>query len=121
MTTSEFTSYVEGLLNGAQSAATSQLTAENDGVPPVATEGALERLAELSRDYVRWQASYGLWEPLGLKDWRGLDALKVTYELGDVSAGEPPIKINYDFSKTALPTLVVKSVSNTNTTKPGTS
>ena len=92
------------LLNEAQAAA---ILAMN-GAPAIPSE--LATLAAHVRGVILTQAALGRWSHLRVHNPDDLVDLKVTASLGNRLVGEPPIKIEYDFSKTARPDIVVNSV-----------
>lgn len=82
----------------------------NEIGPVVATPHNLDLLAQHARGAVLAQVRVGLWAKLGVTDPEQMAGLKVTAVLGQELFGEPPIKLEYDFTKTKLPMLTMKSV-----------
>lgn len=74
-----------------------------------ATLETLRKLGESIRNAVIGQAAAGLWKDFGVTDRAHISGLRVACVYGDVEAGEPPLKIEWDFSQTRLPNLVVES------------
>ncbi len=95
---------VTSLLNQARASALEKCS----GQP-----ATLQSLAELSgtiRMIVLRQVYAGLWTEHGVADPAGLAGLRVAVTFGNVLVGEPPLRVDYDFSRTAMPLLVVRSV-----------
>jgi hypothetical protein len=59
------------------------------------------------RDTILRQVLAGLWSEFGVTDVNQMFGLQVSVEHGNRLRGEPPLKINWDFSRTALALLVV--------------
>ena len=84
-----------------------------------ASAQTLELLAHEVRRVVVRQAMLGLWDdyippqdpadPQTSLERSRFGALKVDVVFGNTLVGEPPLKVEYDFSRTSLPMLVVKS------------
>ena len=91
------------LLNQARAAAIKKY----EGEP--ATPYTLSKLARAVHSAVLTQAALGQWRPLGIVDPDDLLPLEVTCSFGNVLVGEPAIKIEYDFKRTALPFAVVEN------------
>ena len=91
------------LLNEARAVALKQC----DGEP--ATPYTLSNFTRAVHSAVLTQAALGRWRELGIVDPDDLMPLEVTCSFGNVLVGEPPIKINYDFKRTALPYAVVEN------------
>jgi hypothetical protein len=102
----EFQTNVEAtrLIDIAHRAAVSKL----EGIE--ADDSALRRLALMIRSAVLVQVGLGMWSKLGVTKHAEMMALTVTCSLDQSAAlrGEPPIRIQYDFSRTKLSTLIVE-------------
>jgi len=92
------------LLNEAQAAA----IVDMHGVKAIPTE--LARLAARVKANILTQVALGKWVDLGIVDPDALIDLGVTATLGRTWIGEPPIKIEYDWKRTARPDIVSWSV-----------
>lgn len=86
-----------------------RLTALQEVSGKPATLEALASTAEIIHATIMRQVSTGLWSDYGVRDVAQMRELVVEVVLGDTGAGDPPIKINYDFARTALPALVVEN------------
>jgi hypothetical protein len=97
------------LLNLAQQIAVGELTGERGHIP--ATSEALVEFARLVRAAVLCQVELGLWRQFGVQtdEAAKLEPLVVRVDLGNPLLGEPPVKVVYDFKRTALPLLVVRT------------
>lgn len=93
---------VSALLNEAiAGAATAMLGAEP-------TDENLAELASRVRSNIVAQVYFDRWSRYGLKLVDDVDGLVVTAGLGNELIGEPPIKLAFNFTRTARPTLVVE-------------
>lgn len=95
--------HIDALLNQARLAAIASIT----GLP--ATEQNLGLLANAIYSMVMRQVKAGLWTKLGVIELGQLGGLRVSASFGNGLMGEPPIVVKYDFSKTALPSVVSSS------------
>lgn len=91
------------VLNEAQAAA----IAEMHGVPAIPSE--LARLAIKVKSRILVQVALGQWAEFGIVDPDDMLGLVVTAKLGRTALGEPPIKIEYDWTRTARPDIWSKS------------
>lgn len=100
---------ISDLINLAQRVATEELIGDRGAVD--ATPANLAELARLVRLTLLGQVELGLWRTAGIESDEGakLAPVVVRAELGRRLLGEAPIRITYDFSRTALPLLVVRS------------
>lgn len=76
-----------------------------------ATLQNLKTFAHIVRNTILAQASMGMWKGHGISAMSQIAGLRVEATLGNPFTSECAIKLDYDFSKTALPLLVVKNVS----------
>lgn len=74
-----------------------------------ATEEVRLAVAECIRTTILRQVIAGLWKEYAITDHRQLEHLRVSVQFGNTLIGEPPLKIEWDFSRTALPLLVVSN------------
>ncbi|MGN6110091.1 MAG: hypothetical protein ACTHU0_33605 [Kofleriaceae bacterium] len=70
----------------------------------------LEDLARSIYHCVLLQVFAGAWAEHGVRRRPQMVGLRVEVVLGNQLLGEPPLKIEFDFSKTALPLLVVETL-----------
>ncbi len=96
---------IDTLLASARFAALEAIS----GTP--ATLQNLKTFAHIVRNTILAQAAMGMWASHGITNMAQMTGLKVEATLGNPLTGEPAIKLDYDFSKTALPQLTVKNVS----------
>jgi len=98
----KFTKHAElsDLLNAAQACAVAELKGE------YATPQTLAKLATYTKFAIFEQVLLGQWHPIGIADPDDLLELKVTTRLG--KGAEPPIVIEYDFSRTSKPYICVE-------------
>lgn len=101
---------VTDLLNAAQDVALRAM----DGAP--ATPTTLLELAARIKGAILTAAALGEWVPVGVRDPDDLMPLVVTASYGNALKGEPPIKVDYDFTRTAKPLLQVESIKRKATT-----
>lgn len=80
----------------------------HSGEPATVTN--LRRWGNSMRNAVVAQVLAGLWKEFGVTELAHISGLRVEVVLGNESAGEPPLKIEWDFSQTRLPNLVVETV-----------
>lgn len=71
--------------------------------------GTLERASDVVYWTILGQVAAGMWRKYGVADVDDMRGLRVEVGLGNQLLGEPPLKIDYDFAKTALPLLVVSN------------
>lgn len=69
-----------------------------------ATQENLDRLAAMIKERIRDQVADGLWPGVVAG---GMNGLVVYCRLGNRLLGESPIQIEYDFSRTVKPALIV--------------
>lgn len=74
-----------------------------------ASDDALAELAADVRREVLHQVDRGEWTPHGVLRIEAMLGLRVTVVPGRTLLGEPPLRIEFDFARTALPLLVVRS------------
>lgn len=73
------------------------------------TFDVLKRVSEYIYLCVLRQVGAGLWKEYGVEDLKQMTPLRVRVEYGNQLLGESPLKIEWDFSRTALRMLVVES------------
>lgn len=74
-----------------------------------ATRENLDKLATEVRRQIIMQAIAGMWTEFKVKTGDELEGLRVAARRGRRLMGEPPIVLEYDFKKTVLPTLIVRT------------
>lgn len=79
----------------------------HSGEPATVTN--LRRWGDSMRSAVIAQVFAGLWKEFGVTELAHISGLRVEVVLGNELSGEPPLKINWDFSRTKLPNLVVEN------------
>jgi len=84
-----------------------RLIALEDLSGQAATSQNLQRASTIIRDTVLRQVLAGLWSEYGVTDVNQMLGLQVEVVIGARLRGESPLKINWDFSRTALALLVV--------------
>ncbi len=94
---------ITALLRHARLVALEELSGQPATLGP---DGTLALAAKLMRDVVIAQAAAGLWAEHGVTEPGHIHSVRVECVFGDVSRGEPPIKIEWDFSQTLLKNLV---------------
>ena len=91
---------ITALLNEAKDRATERFLGQHVNV---------ERVADHIRLTVLVQAELGRWAEYGVRSQDDLYNLRVRCVPGNTLVGEPPLKIEWDFSHTVLRLLVVES------------
>lgn len=97
---------ISGLLSAAQRAAAREL-----GQVP-ATQDNLDLLAAHVHKFVMLQVIAGAWAGASVTDVRDLMGMRVTARLGRPLHSEPDVKVEYDFTRTRLPLLLVEQLRN---------
>ena len=91
---------VDRLMGLAKGAAVSIM----EGKP--ATDETLAMLSKAVYTAVLLQVKAGMWAQLAVVEVGQMSGLRIMAEYGNRLLGEPPVVIRYDFSKTALPSIV---------------
>lgn len=96
---------ITALLRQAEKTALEKMSGQ-----PVTTGpgGTLEQLGEIIHTIIMGQILAGLWDDQGVHEFHQMVNLRVAVVFGNPLVGEPPLKVEYDFARTTLPTLVVK-------------
>lgn len=96
---------IDTLLAAARVAALEAISGKPATLQNLATFGAIVRNTILA------QTAIGMWAAHGITDLSQMTGLQVEATLGNPFTSDCAIKLDYDFSKTALPLLTVKNVS----------